>query len=183
MTLYATIDNTLLYSTTDPSAAYTVYPTGSISAGCSWLAGYYSNDWVCAASAIKFDTSALNGKTIISAKLRLHPYILPADYGTTYGVNAFAASWSGSAITFSNSPNMYTSFQVNVNPPTSTLPLEWTITNIVKQWASGAWVNNGLFVHDNDLNFPGYTAFRATSFDSSNTATGTYRPALVVTYQ
>ncbi len=184
VTLYATTDNTLIYSTTNAAAANTAYPSGDISVGCNWAAGYYTNDWVCGITAVRFDTSSLSGKTIISAKLRLYPYILPADYGTTYGVNAFVASWSGSTITFNNAPNYYTSYQTNVNPPTSTsLPLEWSITNIVKQWASGAWANNGLIVRDNNLTFPGYTAYRATSFDSINTATGIYRPALVVTYQ
>ncbi len=174
----------MIYSTTNSSAANSVYAGGDISIGCNWAKGLYVNDWVCGFSAIKFNTSILSGKTIISAKLRLYPYILAANYSTTYGVNAFASYWSPSSITFNNAPNYFTSFQANVNPPTSTtFPLQWTITNIVKQWASGAWANNGLSLRDNKLTFPGYTAYRATSFDSTNTTSGFRRPSLVVTYQ
>jgi hypothetical protein len=184
VTLYATADNTLIYSTTNPAAANTAYSAGDISVGCNWLDGLYFDDWVCGATALKFNTTTLSGKTILSAYLRLDPYILPADTFTQYKAYAYAASWSPSTLTFNNEPNIYTSYTVLANPPTNTvLPVEWNVTNIVKQWASGAWVNNGIAIHDNDYTFPGYTAYRATSFESTNTTSGSDRPRLVVTYQ
>lgn len=184
VTLYATADNTLIFSTTNAAAENTAYPTGDISVGCNWVDGFYFDDWVCAATALKFNTSTLTGKTIISAYLRLDPYILPADTYTTYRASAFAAAWSPSSITFGNSPNYYISYSAIVNPPTNTVfPVEWNVTNMVKQWASSAWVNNGIALTDDNLVFPGYTAFRATSFESTNTTSGTDRPRLVVTYQ
>ena len=183
-TFYATADNTLIYSTTNSAAANTVYAGGDISVGCNWAAGVYSNDWVCGWTTLKFSLGALTGKTIISATLKLYPYILPANLNTTYKVNAFAAYWSPNTITANNAPNIYTSFIAYANPPTTTVvPVTWNITSIVQQWASGGWVNNGLQISDNNLVFPGYTAYRATSFESTNTTSGSMRPQLQVTYQ
>jgi hypothetical protein len=183
VTLYALVDNTLIYSTTNSAAENTVYSTGDISSGCNWVDGPFFDDWVCGATAIRFDTSTLAGKTIISAYLRLWPYILAADFNTTYGINAFVSAWNTNSITFANAPNYYLANQVNVSVPLSTAQTNWNVTGIVSNWASGAWVNNGMIIQDNNYIFPNYTAYRATSFDSLNTATGIYRPSLVVTYQ
>lgn len=177
-------DNALIYSTTNSSAQNTVYRTQDLSVGCNWAAGLYASDFVCSATALKFDIqSQIAGRTIISASLRLYPYILPADYNTTYAVNAYAASWSASSITFANQPNHYTSNQDTVNPPaTVAVPLEFDVKAIVQAWANGTWTNNGFLLRDTQTTVPGYTAYRATSFHSVDTST-TKRPVLVIEYQ
>lgn len=179
-------DNSLVYSTMNSSAKSTVYRTQDLSVGCNWAAGLYASDFVCGETALKFDIqSRIAGKTIVSATLRLYPYILPAEYNTTYAVNAYAGSWSATSITFANQPNYYTSSQDTVDPPaTTTVPLEFDVKAIVQAWANGTWVNNGFLLRDTDTTVPGYTAYRATSFYSVDTAsTSTKRPVLVIEYQ
>lgn len=181
-----TNDNTLIYSTADSSQQNKVYAGGDISVGCNWAAGTFQNDWVCAAMALRFDVqSRIAGKTVLSAKLRLRPYILAADTGTTYAVNAFAGAWSGSTITFANTPNYYTSGSSSARPPSSTvLPLEFDVKAIVQNWANGTWVNNGFLVRDTSTLFPGYTAYRATSFYSlENYLSTDTRPQLSIEVQ
>jgi chitodextrinase len=177
-------DNSLIYSTTNPGAQTTVYGTQDLSIGCNWAAGLYASDFVCANTALMFNVqSTIAGKTIISATLRLYPYILAADYNTTYSVNAYAGAWSTSTITFANQPNYYTSNQTSVAPPTTTaVPLEFNVKAIVQAWASGTWANNGFLLRDTNAIVPGYTAYRATSFQSVDTSS-TKRPVLVIEYQ
>jgi hypothetical protein len=186
LTVNPSADNTLIYNTQNAAAAGTVYATGDISVGCNWLDGLYVDDWVCGAIALKFDIQTqISGRTIVTAKLRLYPYILPADWDTTYAANAFAGPWGASAITWNNQPNYYPTGQATVNPPTSTaVPLEFDVKAIVQSWANGSWVNNGILVRDTTLTYPGYTALRATSFYSMNYySTTAKRPQLYLEYR
>jgi len=186
LTVIPVADNTLVYNTTDSNAKNTVFRTGDLSSGCNWANGAFLSDFVCASSALLFDVqSQISGKTIVSAKLRLYPYILPADVNTTYAVSAFAASWSATAITFANQPQYYISGTVNVSPPVTTaIPLEFDIKTIVQNWANGTWANNGLLLRDANGVAPGYTAYRATSYYSTdNYVTASKRPQLEIQYQ
>lgn len=184
VTVIPSADNSLIYNTTNSNAKNTVYSTQDLSVGCNWAAGLYSSDFVCASTALMFNVqSQIAGKTIVSATLRLYPYILAADYNTTYSVNAFAAAWNTSTITFANQPNYYTSSATSVAPPTTTaVPLELDVKAIVQAWASGTWVNNGFLLRDTSTTIPGYTAYRATSFQSVDTSS-TKRPQLVIEYK
>jgi len=184
ITAIPSADNTLLYSTTNSSAQNTVYRTQDLSVGCNWAAGAFFSDFICSSTALMFNVQPqIAGKKIVSATLRLYPYILAAEYNTHYSVNAFAGAWSTSAITFSNQPNYYTSNGTTVAPPTTTaVPLEIDVKAIVQAWASGTWVNNGFLLRDATTTIPGYTAYRATSFQSVDTSS-TKRPQLVIEYQ
>ena len=177
-------DNAMFYNTRNPSAQNTVYRTQELSVGCNWAAGLYTSDFVCASSALKFDIqSQIAGRTIVSATLRLNPYILPAEYSTTYAVNAFVAAWSPTSLTFANQPNYYTAGGVTVDPPTTAvIPLEFDVRAIVQAWANGTWVNKGFLVRDTHVTIPGYTAYRATAFYSMDNST-TKRPVLVIEYR
>jgi chitodextrinase len=185
LTALPSADNTIIYSTTDANAAYTPYPKGDISVGCNWVYGEYQNDWVCAETLLKFDVQAqVGGKTILSAKLRLYPYILPANLETTYAASAMAGSWSPATLTFANRPQHYIGGTVYADPPVTTaVPVEFDVTEIAQFWADGG-ANNGFAVYDTDYDFPWETALRATSFESSDAYSSTARrPQLYIEYQ
>ena len=184
ITAIPSADNTLLYSTTNASAQTTVYRTQDLSVGCNWAAGAFFSDFICASTSLMFNVQPqIAGKKIVSATLRLYPYILAAEYNTHYSVNAFAGAWSTSSITYANQPNYYTSNGSTFSPPTTTaVPVEVDVKAIVQAWASGTWVNNGFLLRDTTTTVPGYTAYRATSFQSVDTSS-TKRPQLVIEYQ
>ncbi len=195
LTVNPSVDNTLIYSTTDAARANTVSSTGDISVGCNWMrTTVYDvdgnpvnfDDWICAAIALKFDIQTqIAGRTIVNAKLRLYPYILPADWDTTYAASAFAGAWNTSIITWNNQPSHFQLGQSTVNPPTSTaVPLELDVKTIVQNWANGTWVNNGILIRDTTMIIPGYTALRSTSFYSMNFySTTAKRPELYLEYR
>jgi chitodextrinase len=185
LTANPSADNTIFYSTADANAANTSYPNGDISVGCNWNYGAYQNDWVCAETLLKFNVQTqIAGKTIVSAKLRLYPYILPANLETTYAASAMAGSWSPTTLTFANRPQHYLGGTAFADPPvTIAVPVEFDVTTIAQFWADGG-ANNGIAVYDTDYTFPWETALRATSFYSSNVSSSSAKvPQLYIEYQ
>jgi hypothetical protein len=71
------------------------------------------------------------------------------------------------------------------SPLTTSLPVEWDVTQIVQAWADGTMVNNGFILLDpNDT--PTYTpALRMTLFDSMeyNDNKPNRRPILEIEYR
>lgn len=187
ITVYATVDNTLIVSTTDPSWANSVDRTGLIGVGYNFAVGQFRTDFVYGSAAIQFGTlqSQIAGSQIASATLRLYPSILPADRNSTYAVNAFAAPWNSLTITANNQPNTLASFQSTQSPPfTTVLPVEFDVTQIVRNWANGTWANYGLLVHDLTNTLPSYSALRATEFESADSFSNTSRrPQIFIRFQ
>lgn len=152
-----TADNALFYSSTDPTPSDTVYKAGTLYAGCDWssywnpLLGFYVQDWICAWSALKFNVgSQIGGKTITRATLQLTPFIVADDDNTTFYVAAFSAPWDTNTITLSHHPNIHNAGQISVNAPSTTLPVVWDVTEIVRNWATGTWANNGFMIGDDN---------------------------------
>jgi len=183
---FASADNVLIYSTMDSSKATTVYRTGELGVGIDWVYGDPFNSWVVSSTALKFDVqSSIAGRQIARATLTLWPTVLPADWDTKYQAAAFAGSWNSTSITFQNQPNYFLSGIATANLPTTTvLPVEWDVTAIVRNWANNTWANNGFLLRDQNDVFPGYTAFRATDFYSSDWYDDSnHRPKLVIEFQ
>jgi hypothetical protein len=188
ITALATADNLLLFSTTDPSLADQVFSAGNIAVGFNFIIGMFS-DYVQGLSAIKFDglQAQIAGKTIAGATLRLWVSILPADLNSTYTVTPIATAWSTSTISYNNSPNIYTSPQLQADfapPVTAVVPVEVDVTAIVQAWANGTISNQGLLLRDRyTASFPAATALRATEFESEDTApTNTRTPHIEIVF-
>ena len=180
--LYPQYDNLLLYSSMDSTYQNTVYPNSYLIIGQNFVNSYELTSALSGMSAIMFNLSGITGNTVEYAELRLYPSTLPADTSTYYSAGALASSWSPSTITFENCPNVLSGI-TTVDPPTqSQYPLVFEVTNIVSNWASGSWDNNGFLLYDYNTSYPSDTALRATEFYPSGSAFGNYQPQLYVEY-
>jgi hypothetical protein len=188
ITAVAQYDNAVLVSSNIPQHADTVYSNTDLAVGCNFSIGPFVSDYSCAATALKFNVqSQIAGRAVQRAVLRLYPYILPADIGTTYRLAAFTTDWNPATLTYNNvfTMNLWVAGQSQVTPPVTTaFPLEFDVTTIVRNWASGLWGNYGLFIDDTADTFPPLTLLRSTFFESVEYNTGTARrPTLVIDLQ
>ncbi len=179
-------DNAVLYNSLNANVAKTSFPIDYLAAGFDFLYNaLYGYDTFAAASLVYFDVgSTISGKTIVRATLRLYPYELPGDWDTVYRVYALYSSWNTS-VTWNSCPDWYNSPYAEQNPPaTTSLPVEWDVTQIVQRWADGTWNNYGFVVWDPNT-VPQYTpALRMSSFESMNRYTSTNRrPELEIEYK
>jgi uncharacterized protein YjdB len=192
VTLLPIADNTIIFSSTNPATETNAFPTGTLAVGCSWnvwfdsLAGMWIQDSVCAQSLVKFNLLAIPaGKTIVSATLRLQTNIYGVGYvPRSWFVRALGSSWLGnvtwnSALSF----QYYLASASNYFPPTYVSQI-YNIdqTNTVRNWVSGAYVNNGLEFGISNVLFPYATSLDAFDFFSSEDSGGR-GPKLIVTYQ
>lgn len=184
---YASMDNALVYNSLDSTVQETVFSNSDFGVGNNWSwMPFTGQDVVSYAAALWFDIqSQIQGRSIKSAILEAWVKVLPASWDTVYEAAAFAYPWYGNQITYSNMPNTYTVGVVSVSPPvTAALPVRWNITTIVRNWASGAWVNNGILLSDPNYVFPYGTFYRATIFQSLEDYTDhNQRPKLVIEFQ
>ncbi len=171
--------------------AVNAFHNNSIAVGCYWylmynpIAQMQVQEYSCAQSLVKFDVSALAGKTVMSATLKLTTGV--TGVGTvprSWYVHALAASWSGTSVTWKNAPNTYyVASESNWNPPTSVGQIyNIDVTNTVRNWVSGAWPNNGFSMGINDVSFPYQISLDAFEFYSSE-AGAAYGPQLIVVAQ
>ncbi len=184
VSFHPTHDNLLMYDSTNSAVGNTVYQTSSLAVGANYLYGMYVDSYLVGFSAFRFDiNSTIAGGTIQKATLRLRPQNLPADYGTTYGVRAFSASWNPATITYNNMPNVYTgaAYTSSKSPPSST-SVDWEIdvTGIVQAWANGTFANNGFLLYDANIAWPGYTALRGFDIHSLEASSSSVRPRLYI---
>jgi len=194
VTLLPTADNTIKIGYSLDTLDDTVYPSNPLAVGCIWNAvpaGIYSppfQDFVCYGSLVQFNLSSLAGKTIISAALQLQT----SSYGVGYNprqwnVHALSSSWSGNTVTWNIASNLmyYTYSYTTLNPPTYSNQL-FTVdeTNTVRNWVSGAYLNNGFEFGQSDLSFPNPHAVSIDAFEFfSKEDSGGRGPKLIVTYQ
>jgi hypothetical protein len=54
--------------------------------------------------------------------------------------------------------------EVQVASPNSTAPLDFDVTTIVQNWASGSWRNYGLSIMTEPYADPGYDSWGSTGF-------------------
>ena len=91
MVLYPVADNRIASSVLDTTVATTAYPADELIVGCNWLYNSYlgTQEGTCFGSAVKFNVSALQNKTIEAAAIWLWAYSPPGVL-TTYTVHAMA---------------------------------------------------------------------------------------------
>jgi hypothetical protein len=167
--------NVMMFSSINADAANTSFPKGYLYVGKQWFASYMPNlsgvggYWYIthlgSSSALYFNVdSQISGKNIRKAELQLFVREHAPDMNITYAIAAFAGFW-GSNITANTVPNNYVAEQIFKAPPA---PGEnvWTVdvTNIVRNWASGTWTNNGFLLYDTDITHPYLSTIRITNF-------------------
>jgi hypothetical protein len=115
--------------------------------------------------------------------------VLRGDFGITsqIRVNAFSTDWNPSTLTYNTWASLYayTSGKTRQAAPSdSVLPLEFDVTTIVRNWASGTFNNYGLRIMVNPV-CPGDTpSLGTTYFQSLETHTSsTTRPHLTINFQ
>jgi hypothetical protein len=188
ITVYASEDNSLIYSSTDPAPGNTTYRLGSLEVGCNFSVLPFSTEYVCGEGLMRFPVqSQIAGRTIQSAELRLYPQSIGADLATNFRVAAVARTWSTTTVTSNNLHNgseVYLAGQVQRAAPTTTaLPFTLDVTSIVRSWANGTFVNNGLLLWDT-ATFPALSVLRSVSFDSADDFSDpARRPQLVIRFQ
>lgn len=189
ITVYATEDNTLITSTTDANLANTTFRTGGIEVGCNFSILPFGEEYVCGEALMRFPVQAqIAGRTIVSAELRLYARGIAPDQGTSFRLGAVARTWSTTSVTFNsfhNGAEVYNSGQVErPAPTTAALPYTFDVTAIVRNWASGTFVNNGLLLWDTVAAFPPLSLIRSVSFDSADSfADPAERPQLIIRLQ
>lgn len=189
ITVYATEDNKLIYSSADPAVGNTVYRTGLLEVGCNFSVLPYGTEYVCGEALMRFNAqAAISGRTIVSAELRLYVDYLGADVGTQFRVAAVARTWNTTNVTmnsFHNGSEVYNSGQVSRTPPTTgAVPYTFDVTAIVQNWANGSFTDNGLFLWDTVSNLPPVSLIRGVGFESVDVNSGaTRRPQLVIRYR
>ncbi len=175
----------------DPSLANTVYSSGEIGAGFDFIAnamaGYDSRG---TGSTLKFDVQPqIAGRLIRSATLRLWVHELRSDFTVSpqIRVSAFANDWDPATLTW----NTWAQLQCQLSsearqtaPSTSDQPVDFDVTTIVRNWASGAFGNYGLRLMV-DPWYPGHTpSLGTTLFESLETRdAASHRPQLIVNFQ
>jgi hypothetical protein len=187
ITLYPQYDNLIMIQSNDSSVQNTVYQNGELAVGVNWIYSSLTGiqDFLAGANLVKFDTSALAGRTIDSATLILETqYCGVGYYPRQWSLKAMYSSWSTSTITWSifENTSYYTGSQINQSPPTySGQMYNINLLTYVQNWANGTWSNYGICMTSNDYSFPYATSYDAFAF-YSNEDTGGGRPRLVVTY-
>ena len=153
VTLRTTADTTIVESTAMSSYQNSTLASGPNSVGCYFIAtnnlggnlyGFHN----CGGSLLRFDASAVAGKTVLAAVLVMTPCALAPDSVASagYDVRALAGPWNPATVTFNTAPQLHVQGGWQLPAPTSYAPSVFDVTPIVRNWASGAWVNNGLYV-------------------------------------
>lgn len=180
VTLQAVASNMVISNSLDSSKANTAYPNTYPPVGIMWaysLWGY--PDSLAYAGLVKFDVSALQGKTIDSATLNLEANSTPVGfYPQNFQIAAIATYWSASTVTWNIMSNFqyYTQSWQTFNYPVYAGQIySISLASTVQNWVNGTYANDGLsFLSENYGVFPG----NVTSFDQYDF----YTPTLTVTY-
>lgn len=187
-------DNTIGSSGVDASKESAVFQTNywfsppGIGMGCNQLfvVGTGGQFLSCARGLIKFNLASLAGKTIQSATLRLSTSVSgTGNYKDPWYLAASASPWNGATVTWlSYGEQVYSQSVSNQPAPTSAgqvFNVDQTTT--VRNWMSGAYVNNGfaLALQREQLRYCGCNSTDLFEFHS-NEDPGGRGPKLIVTY-
>lgn len=124
---------------------FTAFPNG---------AGGFYQFHNCGGAVLQFNTSSLAGRTVVAAWLEMTPCLLapgpvqgqsPLPLNATYAAFALGGPWSPSSVTYNTMPQWYVNAPMILAPTTSGAVV-WNITTAVRNWVSGTWAQNGLFV-------------------------------------
>ncbi|GII62275.1 hypothetical protein Skr01_23600 [Sphaerisporangium krabiense] len=155
-------------------------------------AGAWDNgvDTVYERSYLRFDTSAIAGKTVTDARLELRNAYSYGCGGAGSGITArrVTGSWSTGTLNWSNRPADTGSGEsvardpapcANGEPPADTT-WTWPVTEIAQNWAAGT-ANNGLVLRGADES--GTAPVYDRGFRGSRFTDQAVRPLLTVTYR
>ena len=142
-------------------------------------------------SAVMFDVSSLAGRAVARATLRLDVTTAKKDsrVAPQIKVNAFTSSWNTTTLSWNvwAAIGYQTSGEAQIAAPSSTGPVEWDVTTIVRNWASGAWRNYGFKVSVDKYPDPGGDdSWATTVFCGTLPASWKpecQRPQLIIEYQ
>jgi hypothetical protein len=142
-------------------------------------------------SAVMFDVGSLAGRGVTRATLRLLVTTAKQDpkVAPQIKVNAFTGSWDTKTLSWNvwASIGFQTSGEAQIAAPSNTGPVDWDVTTIVRNWASGAWRNYGLKLSVDRYPDPGgYDSWAIIVFCGSSLASwkpDCQRPQLIIEYQ
>ena len=156
----------------------------------SWHDGHNMRGWIA------FNVSSVPQRAwIVSATLNLRLWVktssnqseLGDPTGRLYGVYALTGPWTDEGINWANQPNWTTQ-----DSATSPVPpgqggwygpliwMQWDLTDMVRDWRSGALPNYGFVVKDTEENAS--LLYSTQFFTIHQVPDQTYYPRLVVTY-
>lgn len=148
-----TTGDAVVMASTAVSANQNVNISGDFDAvGCyfQWVVGPTGQGLFhnCGITALRFDTSALAGKSVIRASLVMWPCGLAPDPvgDATYAVWAASGPWNPATVTYNTLPSGYTAGASAIPAPTAAGAQTWDVTTIVRNWVAGTWSQNGLLV-------------------------------------
>jgi len=187
ITVYASSNNRVSCSVTSPADCDTLVVTGGVM-GAGWQSNEYVTE-IGTGAALRFDLpSEVAGHTVTKAVLRLYVDSVPTDFVVRpeLRVGAFASAWDPSTLTWNIWADLpcHETGELRVPAPSSIGPMDFDVTTVVANWASGTWRNDGLKVWV-DKPGPGEwgriagTWFRSLTYNDSPTE----RPQLVVDVQ
>jgi hypothetical protein len=181
----------------DPSSARMEPVSYYISVGQVFRTFQDRRSTVATASALKFDIPAqVSGRIVTKATLRLTVYEVRRDIelngptatmGIQLRANAFMSDWDPASL----SGNAWASLGYQNDgesraaaPNSLASPVDFDITTIVRNWASGAWKNYGLRLAADTYSDPGGDSYGISNFYSSARYERTeQRPQLIIEYQ
>ena len=187
VTLAPMQDNLVMSSSLVPATAGQAFASGELAVGCNWsYSSITGQAFVCAQSLIKFNLSALAGKTIDSATLTLvTKYTGVGSFPRTWHIWAPSSPWNA-GVTWNGVATLIPypgSTLAGLSPPNAATPVyAINLKNIVQAWTNGTWVNHGLAMEVDNYGFPFATSFDAFAFYSQEAAAN-LRPSLTVQYR
>jgi len=181
----------------DPSSARMEPVSYYISVGQVFRTAQGGRYATTTASALKFDLPAqITGRTVNKATLRLTVYEVRRDIewnGPTATMdiqlraNAFMSDWDPASLSGSvwASLGYQNAGESRAAAPNSLAPpVDFDVTTIVRNWASGAWKNYGLRLAADTYSDPGGDSYGISNFYSSARYERTeQRPQLIIEYQ
>jgi hypothetical protein len=201
VTVSVSSDRTVHFSSGDPSASARVEPASPyISVGHVFDSVHGTRHAVTAASALKFDLPAqVNGRTVTKATLRLSTSDVRLDVAGRTGptatmdirlrANAFMSDWDPASFSWNDwaSLGYQSAGEARAAAPSSLWPpVDFDVTTIVRNWASGAWKNYGLRLAADTYTDPGGDSYGITNFygyRSVEFGPGASPPLLIIEYR
>lgn len=180
VTLRPQYDNLVMVNSYFPDTANRSYPADELAVGCNWS---FVQRWeyVCAASLLRFDVSALANQTISRAVLRLNVLHTPGPEMRRWRVTAVDRYW-GPNVTWNAVVNArdYPELRIdNLAPPCCPGDVVTVdVTAIVRAWANGTRANHGFSLETMDPNGDTLYAFSFYPLEA-----GQAGPTVTVTYQ
>ena len=194
VTLTPEADNLVVKSSLNSTYENTVYSNFMLEVGNTWgtfydaLSGTMHNTYIFSESAVRFPLpSAMTGKTIMRAELKLFTYSAELDADLDqYQVAAYAGPWSESSLTYNTRPQYYSTLTSTANGPSAaTEYTSFDVTSIVQKWTGGAsgWPNNGFRIWDGNYALLGSTSNRSAAYHCRESGGTYFKPQLIITYQ